>query len=88
MDVLAKFRLEPLRFFGALGGLIFTSGVVLTGLTVGQKFFSDGALYKSLYQRPLFLIGILLVVLGVQIVGFVLVVEVVRVASTFARSNK
>ena len=77
MVFLAKFTLKPLRFFGVLGGLIFMSGVALTGVMVWQKFFSDIGLYKGLYQRPLFLIGILLVVLGVQIIGFGLVGEII-----------
>jgi glycosyltransferase involved in cell wall biosynthesis len=73
MVFLAKFTLKPLRFFGVLGGLFLLGGGALTGVMVWQKVFYNA----GLYQRPLFLIGILLVVLGVQIIGFGLVGEII-----------
>jgi glycosyltransferase involved in cell wall biosynthesis len=73
MVFLAKFTLKPLRFFGVLGGLFLLSGGALTGVMVWQKVFNNA----GLYQRPLFLIGILLGVLGVQIIGFGLVGEII-----------
>ncbi len=73
MVFLAKFTLKPLRFFGVLGGALLFCGGALTSVMIWQRFFSD----KGLYQRPLFLIGILLGVLGVQIIGFGLVGEII-----------
>ena len=70
---LSRFTLRPLRFFGAIGGtLAFIGGVMTVGLIV-QRLMMDTALY----QRPLFLLGLLLFVLGVQIIGFGLVGEII-----------
>jgi glycosyltransferase involved in cell wall biosynthesis len=77
MVFLAKFTLKPLRFFGVLGGSFLVGGGILTSVMVWQKFFNESGVYRGLYQRPLFLIGLLLVVLGVQIIGFGLVGEII-----------
>jgi glycosyltransferase involved in cell wall biosynthesis len=70
---LSRFTLRPLRFFGAIGGtLAFVGGVMTVGLVV-QRLMMDTALY----QRPLFLLGLLLFVLGVQVIGFGLVGEII-----------
>lgn len=70
---LSRFTLRPLRFFGAIGGaLAFIGGVMTVGL-VAQRLMMDAALY----QRPLFLLGVLLFVLGVQVIGFGLVGEII-----------
>jgi glycosyltransferase involved in cell wall biosynthesis len=72
---LAKFTHKPLRFFGALGGtgMLVGGGIALWEVS-SNLFGSDQA---GLYQRPLFLMGVLLFVLGVQLVGFGLVGEIV-----------
>jgi len=70
---LSRFTLRPLRFFGAIGGtLALVGGVVTLGLII-QRLTMDTALY----QRPLFLLGLLLFVLGVQVIGFGLVGEII-----------
>ena len=70
---LSRFTLRPLRFFGAIGGtLALVGGVVTVGLIIQRLFVTD-----SLYQRPLFLLGLLLFVLGVQVIGFGLVGEII-----------
>ncbi|MBJ22027.1 MAG: hypothetical protein CL933_21675 [Deltaproteobacteria bacterium] len=70
---LSRFTLRPLRFFGAIGGtLAFIGGVMTVGLVI-QRLMMDTALY----QRPLFLLGLLLFVLGVQVIGFGLVGEII-----------
>ena len=72
---LTKFTHKPLRFFGALGGAaMFAGGAIATWEVVGRLV---GVGEAGLYQRPLFLLGVLLFVLGVQIVGFGLVGEIV-----------
>ena len=78
LDILAvmfltKFTLKPLRFFGTLGGVITLSGTCL-GIYLGAM--------KLLYSKgvagdPLLLIAVLLIVLGVQIIGFGLVGEII-----------
>ena len=80
LDVLAvtfltKFTHKPLRFFGMLGGLSMIAGCVLGGIQVLEWAVKEEV--TGLYQQPLFLIGVLLFVLGVQIVGFGLVGEII-----------
>lgn len=71
---LTRFTHKPLRFFGALGGLLMMLGALISGgLFLGYLFDR----VAGLYQRPLFLIGVILFVLGVQVVGFGLVGEIV-----------
>jgi hypothetical protein len=78
LDILAvmfltKFTLKPLRFFGTLGGLLMLIGGGICIYLAVQKFvFGQGVA-----GRPLLLMGVLLVVLGVQIVGFGLVGEII-----------
>ncbi len=70
---LTRFTLKPLRFFGSVG-LVLTvfGGGILAGV-IYQKFaFGDG-----LYNRPLFLLALMLFVLGVQVIGFGLVGEII-----------
>jgi hypothetical protein len=70
---LTKFTHRPLRFFGSLGALFEIVGGVILAVLAYQKFF-HGA---GLYNRPLFLVGVMVVVLGVQIIGFGLVGEII-----------
>ena len=70
---LAKFTLKPLRFFGTLGGLFALLGTGLCGYLAVQKF----AFSQAISGSPLLLLGVLLIVLGVQILGFGLVGEVI-----------
>ncbi|MBK7876631.1 MAG: glycosyltransferase [Planctomycetes bacterium] len=73
MVFLAKFTLKPLRFFGTLGGALAIVGGVLLSICIWDRVFHD----EGLYQRPLFLLSLIQVVLGVQIVGFGLVGEII-----------
>jgi hypothetical protein len=70
---LIKFTQKPLRFFGAWGGFIGFTGALITGLTVYQRLVGDIALS----DRPLFLGGILLIMLGVQTFFIGLVAEII-----------
>ncbi len=61
---LFRFAERPLHFFGALGGAIFALGSIILGyLAIERLFFG-----QLLYRRPILQLGILLVVIGVQIV--------------------
>jgi hypothetical protein len=74
MLFLAKFTLKPLRFFGAVGGLIALPGAIMCAVIVAQYLILPES---GIYNRPLFFIGFILIVLGVQIVGFGLVGEII-----------
>jgi glycosyltransferase involved in cell wall biosynthesis len=71
---LAKFTLKPLRFFGTLGGTITSIGIAVCMYLAVQKYLLDGG---GIAGKPLLLLGVLLIVLGVQIVGFGLVGEII-----------
>ena len=64
---LARFTHKLARFFGALGGSLMLLGGLMAGTQFVMWLSSDMAF--SLYQRP-FIVGVLLGVLGAQIVGF------------------
>ncbi len=68
-----RFSLKPLRFFGTVGMVFFLMGFVVLGIVSAEKIlFGEG-----LYNRPAFLLGVMLLVLGVQIIGFGLVGEII-----------
>lgn len=71
---LTKFTLKPLRFFGSIGALCSFLGAVMLGYVVWQKLTDAN---QGLYGRPVFLIAIMLLVVGVQIIGFGLVGEII-----------
>jgi len=71
---LSRYTLRPLRFFGAVGGLLALVGGVITGSLILQRLLMEDV---ALYQRPLFLLGLLMFVLGVQVIGFGLVGEII-----------
>ena len=70
---LTKFTLKPLRFFGFLGLATLLPGALILAVVIYQRIFGS----SGLYGRPVFLLGVMLVVLGVQIVGFGLVGEII-----------
>ncbi len=70
---LVKFTKKPLRFFGFAGTAILLPGIILTMvLVIGRLMGKFG-----LSGRPLFLVGILLIVLGIQIFAIGLVGEII-----------
>ena len=78
LDILAvmfltKFTLKPLRFFGTIGGLFSLIGLSICAYMTVQKFGFD----QPISGRPLLLLGVLLIVLGVQVLGFGLVGEII-----------
>ena len=70
---LTKFTLRPLRFFGSVGAAFFFLGFFVLAWLTYQKI----ALDSGLYNRPAFLFGVMMLVLGVQIIGFGLVGEII-----------
>ena len=70
---LVKFTKKPLRFFGLTGSAVLFVGLAITSyLVINRLFFGVG-----LSDRPLFLIGILFVVLGFQIFAIGLIGEII-----------
>ena len=70
---LIKFTKKPLRFFGLTGSVILVVGLLVTSyLVINRLLFG-----VALSDRPLFLIGILFLVLGLQIFAIGLVGEIV-----------
>ncbi|HZW35809.1 MAG: glycosyltransferase [Deltaproteobacteria bacterium] len=70
---LIKFTKKPLRFFGLTGSVILVTGLAITSWLVVSRIFFD----VGLSDRPLFLIGILFVVLGLQIFAIGLIGEII-----------
>jgi hypothetical protein len=69
---LAKFTEKPLRFFGLVGSVFFGLGAV-TGLAL----LVDRIAGHGIANRPLLLLAVLLVALGVQLMGLGLVGEII-----------
>jgi hypothetical protein len=68
---LTSYSTRPLHVFGSVGILATISGLSLTGYLTFQKFF----LNEQLANRPILLLGILLIVVGVQFVSMGLLGE-------------
>lgn len=67
-----SFMTKPLQIFGLAGLLTFLPGVAICCyLVLGRLFFS-----LPLASRPLFLLGILLTIVGVQFVGIGILAEI------------
>jgi glycosyltransferase involved in cell wall biosynthesis len=70
---LIKFTKKPLRFFGLTGSVVLVVGFLMTFyLVISRLLFG-----VALSDRPLFLIGILFLVLGFQIFAIGLIGEIV-----------
>lgn len=73
LTFLLRFTDKPLRFFGLVGALLgIAGGVILFGLLIERQFFDRG-----LADRPILLLGVLLLVLGVQAIALGLVGEMI-----------
>jgi glycosyltransferase involved in cell wall biosynthesis len=79
LDVLAlfflvKFTKKPLRFFGLIGGAFFLMGLAISLWLTVDKVFGSG---EALRDRPLLLLGSLLLVLGIQTLSIGLLGEII-----------
>jgi glycosyltransferase involved in cell wall biosynthesis len=70
---LVKFTRKPLRFFGLIGTGLFGIGVLLAAYLTADKLLFDHAIAN----RPLLLLAVLLMVLGVQSVSIGLLGEII-----------
>lgn len=59
---LFKFTTKPLRFFGLIGSGLFVAGFVISAVLASQRLLS----LTTLADRPLLILGVLLMVLGIQ----------------------
>jgi FemAB-related protein (PEP-CTERM system-associated) len=78
LDILAvtfltRFTSKPIRFFGSLGLVLIVLGLFLGVPPVYEKVFHG----SSIQDRPIFLMGVVLVTFGLQLIGFGLVGEVI-----------
>ena len=70
---LLRFTKKPLRFFGLVGATLLTPGVLITLYLFVDRVF----LHHGIAGRPLLLLGILLIVLGVQTISIGLIGEMI-----------
>ncbi len=78
LDILAitfltRFTQRPLRFFGMLGFLTMTVGVAFAGPPLYWKLIGE----DGLSNHPIFVLGMILVAFGFQLIGFGLVGEII-----------
>ncbi len=59
-----RFSERPLHFFGTIGGILFLTGFLLTLYLAIERIFFN----MLLYRRPALLLGVLLIIVGLQIV--------------------
>lgn len=68
-----KFSEKPLHFFGPIGGVFFLIGFIINlHLAISRIFF-----HTMLYRRPLLWFGILLIIVGIQVVMTGIVAELI-----------
>ena len=79
---LVRFTRKPFRFFGFIGALFALVGGAISAWTVFERLFMD----VGLSDRPLFLIGTVLLIFGLQIILVGLIGEIIIFAS--AKSKK
>jgi hypothetical protein len=72
-----KFVRKPLRFFGAIGLPLLLAGLLFTGALAAARLFFG----VPLADRPALILGVLLIVLGIQIIALGLIGEIVIFAS-------
>jgi len=70
---LVKFTRTPLRFFGLLGLFLFVSGFAIDLVVATQKIVWN----QEIADRPMLLLGVLLMVLGVQTLSLGLLGEMI-----------
>jgi len=68
MIFLSRYRQKPMHFFGSIGGFAFIAGGLIEAYLLLLKIFGE-----DIGGRPLFYVGILLIITGVQLIttGFI-----------------
>ena len=70
---LIRFTQKPFRFFGGIGSGLLASGGVINLMLGIQRVF----LQKSIADRPMLVLGALLMVLGIQMLSLGLIGELI-----------
>jgi hypothetical protein len=70
---ITKFTMKPLRFFGLVGMSFFGIGSIITGYLGFYRLLGFG----GIAERPLLLLGVLLMVLGIQTLSIGLIGEII-----------
>jgi glycosyltransferase involved in cell wall biosynthesis len=70
---LVKFTKKPLRFFGLIGSTFFTIGGIITAYLAVLRIFGN----IGLTNRPILLLGILMIVFGLQLLSVGLIGELI-----------
>ncbi len=68
-----KFTMKPLRFFGLIGIMLFGIGGIVSGYLAFYRLLGFG----GIADRPLLLLGVILMVLGVQTLSIGLLGEII-----------
>jgi hypothetical protein len=68
-----KFTMKPLRFFGLIGIALFGAGGTITGYLGLYRILGLG----GIADKPLLLLGVILMVLGVQTLSIGLIGEII-----------
>jgi len=68
-----KFAERPLHFFGTMGGILFSAGFFISLYLAYERIFFN----VLLYRRPLLQLGIVLIIVGIQIVMTGLIGELI-----------
>ncbi len=79
--LLTRYTNRPLHFFGIMGLVLFIIGVLIDGYLAFERLFMK----KWLSDRPLLLLGTILVLVGVQFIFFGLLAEMI--AATYRRDR-
>jgi glycosyltransferase involved in cell wall biosynthesis len=83
LDVLAlflllRFTMRPLRFFGPIGTAILTPGILVTAMVVVSRLLLE----VPLADRPALVLGVLMIVLGLQVIALGLLGEIIVFANS------
>ena len=70
--LLTRFQKVPLHFFGMIGLIFMLLGILFNGYLTALWFMGH-----AIGQRPLLMLGVLLIILGVQLIGFGLIGEMI-----------
>jgi len=66
-----SYSTRPLQIFGLIGGVMLFGGLLVSSYLAYQRLFG----YQALANRPLLLLGVLLIFTGVQLVTIGLLAE-------------
>ena len=70
---ISKFTMKPLRFFGLIGMALFGAGGCISGYLALYRLLGFG----GIADRPLLLLGVILMVLGIQTLSIGLIGEII-----------